>query len=112
MVDLQETAATPPEEYGGDERLGWEIAGGVLIFFGWGVAVVVNLLVHALAPAGGERWAWGVWIGPQMGGFAWITFGIGLFAGTMGAVFLYLARSSARGPFVLPGYDYGSGKGP
>jgi|GEM_PF-445754 hypothetical protein len=112
VVDLQETPATPPEDFGSDERLGWAIASGLLIFFGWGIAIVVNLLVHAMAPAGGVRLAWGVWIGPHMGGFAWITFGIGLFAGTLGAVFLYLARSEPRGPFVLPGYDYGPGKTP
>jgi len=112
VVDLQESPATPLEEFGGDQRLGWEIASGLLIFFGWAIAVVINLLAHALAPAGGTRLWWGIWIGPHLGGFAWITVGIGVFTGTMGVVFLYLARASSRGPLVLPGYDYSSEQHP
>lgn len=112
VVDLQETPATPPEEFGGDPRLGWQIAGGVLIFLGWGLAVVINALAHVLAPSGGMRLWWGVWVGPHMGGFAWIAVGIGLFTGAMGVVFLHLASESPRGPIVLPGYDYSSEKHP
>lgn len=112
MVDLQETPATPPEEYGGDERIGWQIAGGLLIFLGWGIAVVINLLAHAVAPSGGMQVWWGIWIGSHVGGFAWITLGIGVFTGAMGVVFLYLASGSTRGPLVLPGYDYSSEQPP
>lgn len=106
MVDLQETPATPPEDFGSDPRLGWQIGGGLFLFLGWGVAVVINALAHAIAPPGGMRLWWNVWIGPHMGGFAWITLGIGLFTGSLGVVFLYLAHTSAPGPIVLPGYDY------
>jgi hypothetical protein len=105
MVDLQETPAVPPTDTGGDERIGFQIAGILLIALGWGVAVVGNLLLHHAAGAGG------LLLGPvritsRMGSFAWAAFGFGVFTGIFGVLLLWVARSSPRGPFVLPGYPY------
>ncbi|MGI0054181.1 MAG: hypothetical protein ACREBZ_00425 [Thermoplasmata archaeon] len=105
MVDLQETPATPPVDEGGDERIGWIAAGIVLVVIGWGFAVVVNLFAHALAPSGGTT-LFGVHLSSVMGAYAWGTLGLGLFTGALGVAVIVLGRSTARAPFVLPGYDY------
>lgn len=105
MVDIQETPAVPPTDYGGDERFGYFIASGILIAVGWGVAVVLNLLLHYWAGSAGMTVA-GHHITSTLGSYAWATFGFGLFAGAFGVVLAFLGRASPKGPFVLPGYDY------
>ncbi len=104
MDDLQETPAVPPFDPKGDVRLGLFGAGGVLIAVGWGLGVVLNLLLHLYAPAGGHR-LWHVYFGPTLGPYAWATVGLGAFAGGFGIVLIALARASPKGPFVLPGVD-------
>lgn len=106
MVDLHETPAVPPFDPEGDLRLGYYAAGATLIALGWGVAVVVNVLLHRLAPAGGFRLLH-AYFGPTLGPYAWAVAGLGLFSGALGVVLLALGRASPKGPFVLPGYDYG-----
>lgn len=105
MVDLQETPATPPEDYGGDARVGWLIAGALLIAGGWGVGVIVNVVAHLLAPASGLT-LWWMHVYPSWGAYSYAVLGIGAFAGIFGVVLLLLGRASPRGPLVLPGYDY------
>jgi hypothetical protein len=105
VVDLHESPAVPPEPEGGNPRIGWAITGALALLAGWVGAVGGNLALHRLAPASG--WTIGPWwIGRTMGPYAWTTFGIGLAVGAFGAVLLYLASRSPRGPFVLPGYPY------
>ena len=86
-------------------RLGYFIAGGVLITLGWGVAVAANLLAHYLAGSGGMMVA-GHEITSTLGPYAWATFAFGLFTGAFGIVLLALGRGSPKGRIVLPGYDY------
>jgi len=105
VVDLQETPAVPPFDPEGDVRLGYFAAGGLLIALGWGFGVVMNILLHVLAPSGGRRW-FNVYIGPTLGPYAWAVIGLGLFTGALGTVLIALGRESPRGRFVLPGYDY------
>lgn len=105
VVDLQETPAVPPMDPGGDERVGYFLGGAILIGFGWGVAVALNLLLHYLAGSGGMTID-GHQISSTLGSFAWATFAFGLFSGAFGVVLVALGRSSPRGPLVLPGYDY------
>jgi len=105
VVDLQETPAVPPFDPRGDERRGYFIAGGLLVFLGWGLGVVANALLHLLAGNGGMRIA-GVYFGPTLGPYAWATLGLGLATGVMGVVMILLARVSPKGAIVLPGYDY------
>ena len=111
MVDLQETPATPPQDFGADQRIGWQAAGATLIVLGWGFGVIVNLVLHAIAPSSGLELL-GIRIFPGVGYYAWAFVGLGLFAGAFGTVLIGLGRSEPRGPFVLPGYDYSHGKLP
>jgi hypothetical protein len=106
MVDTQEQPATPPEDHGGDERIGLQIAGGLLIFLGWGLGVLVNLLLHAVAPSSGLVLFGAVRILPKLGPYSWAIFGLGVVTGVIGTVFLFLSRDTTKGRFVLPGYDY------
>jgi hypothetical protein len=105
-VDLQETPAVPPFDPKGDVRLGYYAAGGLLVALGWGVGIVANVLLHRLAPAGGYRWM-GAYFGAALGPYAWAVLGLGLFTGAFGVFLLALGREAPRGPFVLPGFDYG-----
>ncbi len=103
-MDVHETPAVPPFDPKGDVRLGYQIAGGVLIALGWGLAVVVNVLAHVSAPAGGHR-ILSFYFGPSLGPYAWASLGLGLFTGIFGVVLLLIARDAPAGPFVLPGAD-------
>jgi hypothetical protein len=105
VVDVQETPATPPFDGKGDERIGYFVAGGVLIFLGWGLGVVVNVLLHWAARSGSFV-LWTVHFGPTLGPYAWAVFGLGLVAGIVGGGLIGLAFSTPGGPFVLPGADY------
>jgi hypothetical protein len=106
VTDLQEAPATPEEDHGGDERIGLRIAGGILVFLGWGLAGIVNVLLHLAAPVGGLE-LFGSWrVFPTLGPFAWAALGLGLFTGAIGVGLVYLAQSSPKGPFVLPGAAY------
>jgi hypothetical protein len=105
VTDLQEVPATPPEPTGGDERIGYYLAGGVLIALGWGLGVAVNVLLHWRARSQPGT-LWGVHFTGTMGEYAWAVFGLGLVAGAMGVALLAVARATPRGPFVLPGVDY------
>lgn len=105
MVDLEESPAVPPFDAPGDVRLGYLVAGGLLVAVGWGLGVIVNVLLHVLAPSGGHR-LWHLYFGPSLGPYAWATVGLGLFAGALGVVLLGLGRRSPPGPFVLPGAEY------
>lgn len=105
MVDVSESPAVPATDYGGDERWGLMAAGGVLIVLGWGLAVLVNLLLHATAPTGG-RSVGGVVVFGHLGPFAWATLLIGLATGALGVAIALVARSSPKGPIVWPGFAY------
>ena len=105
VVDLHETPAVPPMDPGGDERVGYFLAGGLLIAFGWGLGVVANLVLHALAGSQGMTLGW-VRITSTLGSYAWGVFAFGLFTGAIGTVLLVLGRGSPKAPLVLPGYDY------
>ena len=105
VVDLQETPAVPPMDSGGDERLGYFIAGGLLVALGWGLAVGANLLVHATAGSTGASVGW-IRITSTLGPIAWAVLALGLVTGAVGAALIGLARRTHPGPFVLPGYGY------
>lgn len=105
MVDLQETPAVPPMDTGGDERAGYFMAGGTMIFLGWGLGVLVNLALHMGAPAAGFTIA-GIWFGHAIGTYAWAAFGFGLMTGAIGIGLLFMGRATPKGRLVLPGTDY------
>ena len=104
MADLQETPAVPPENVGGDERAGYFAAGGLLIALGWGIGVLANLLLHAIAGKGMPL----VWmrISSTLGPYAWSVFGFGIVTGAVGLGLLLAGRSAPKGALVLPGVDY------
>jgi hypothetical protein len=105
MVDVQETPAVPPQNFGGDERAGYFFAGGVLIFLGWGLGLLLNLALHVYAPAGGTTVA-GIWFGRTVGTYAMAAAGFGLVTGLIGIALLFVAQSTPKGRLVLPGTDY------
>lgn len=105
MRDLQETPAVPEEDSGGDERAGFLIAGGLLIVVGWGGAVLLNLLLHAVAPADGLV-VGTVRIYSTYGSYAIATAAFGALAGAFGIVLLYLGAGARPGKLVAPGVDY------
>jgi hypothetical protein len=105
VVDVHEAPAVPPFDPQGDVRLGYFIGGGLLIALGWGLGVVVNVVLHLLAPSGGHRLL-DLYFGTSLGPYAWGVVGLGLLSGAIGVVLLELGRSSPRGAIVLPGYDY------
>lgn len=105
VTDLDELPAVPPEDRGGDERIGY-LAGGIfLIVVGWGLGVLANIVVHRMAPAAGETI--GPWhIFPMLGVYALGLVGLGAVGGVVGVFMLWLAHRAPRGKFVLPGYSY------
>jgi hypothetical protein len=105
VVDLQESPAVPPTDEGGDERYGYLAAGGTLIFLGWGLGVLVNLLLHAMAGSNGMVVGW-IRITSTLGPYAWAVFGLGIVTGAIGVGLLLVARATPKGLFVLPGADY------
>ena len=105
MVDVQETPAVPPTDFGGDERAGCFLAGGTLILLGWGLGVFANLALHLWAPAGGLTVA-GIWFGHTIGTYAWAALGFGLVTGAIGVGLLFVAQATPKGRLVLPGVDY------
>jgi hypothetical protein len=105
VVDLQEMPAVPPFDPQGDERVGYFIAGGVLIALGWALGVVLNVILHVTAPTAGYH-LWNVSIGRSFGSYAWAVLLFGGGTGAMGVVLLALGRASPKGRVVLPGADY------
>lgn len=105
VVDLHETPAVPPMDPGGDERLGYFIAGGLLIFLGWAVGVLGNYLIHVWAGPGGMVLGW-VHVNSTWGAYGYAALGFGLFTGAVGVVLLAIGRASPKAPLVLPGFDY------
>jgi hypothetical protein len=105
VTDLSELPAVPPEDRGGDARIGYRAGGIFLILVGWGVGILANLLLHSMAPSTGELV--GPWrIYPTLGVYALGLAGLGAVAGIVGVFMLWLAQRSPPGKFVLPGYSY------
>lgn len=105
MTDLSELPAVPPEDRGGDERIGYLSGGVLLVVAGWGLGVIVNLLLHHMASASGE--VVGPWrIYPTLGVYAEGLAGLGAIAGIVGVFMVWLGRHSSRGKLVLPGAPY------
>jgi hypothetical protein len=103
--EAEERPPVPPEDPGGDERIGWWITGALCLVFGWGVAAALNWVLHRVAGSTGFLLGpW--WIGPAMGDYAWTVFGIGVAVGGFGIVLLHLASKAVPGPFRLPGFAY------
>ncbi len=105
MTDLQETPAVPPMDPGGDERIGFHAAGSLLVLLGWGVGVFLNLVLHWTAPAAGRRIGPYV-LFPALGPYAMALLLFGAVTGLLGIAILWIARSSPKGPLVLPGFAY------
>ncbi|HZY70081.1 MAG TPA: hypothetical protein VFF67_03775 [Thermoplasmata archaeon] len=105
MRDLQDAPAVPPEDSGGDERAGYLIAGILLILAGWGGGVLLNLLLHALAPADGLV-VGTVRIFSSYGPYAIAAAAFGAVAGAFGLVLMYLGAGAPEGKLIVPGVDY------
>lgn len=95
----------PPMDTGGDERAGYFLAGGTMIFLGWGLGVLLNLALHMAAPASGLRIA-GIFFGHSVGTYAWAAVGFGILTGAIGVGLLFVGQATPKGRLVLPGTDY------
>jgi hypothetical protein len=105
VVDLQETPAVEPVDEGGDERIGYLVAGSFFAIVGWGVAVFLNLWAHYVAGTHG------LWLGPilvqrSLGPYALALLLGGIVTGTLGVLLAWIGRRAPRGQFVLPGQPY------
>lgn len=106
MVDIHETPAVPPFDPQGDERFGYFVAGGLLIAAGWGVAVALNVALHAVAGPGGIGWWFGLHVGRAWGAEGWAVAIFGALTGAFGIALIGFGRTAPRGPVVLPGAEY------
>ena len=105
MTDLSESPAVPPMDAGGDERIGLQVAGLLLIVLGFGVGTFGNLAVHVSAGSGGTTV--GPWtVHTALGPYAWAILLFGIASGLLGVAFLAIARDLPKGPAVLPGFPY------
>lgn len=95
----------PPMDPGGDVRVGYFVAGGLLIFLGWVLGVITNVLVHAEAGSAGRALGW-MRVTTTLGPYAWAVLAFGVVTGGIGVVLLALGWTAPRGKLVLPGYDY------
>jgi fructose-specific phosphotransferase system IIC component len=107
LTDLSDLPAVPPENRGGDERIGFRAGGIFLIVIGWGLGVIANILLHRMAPSTGEIIG-PLRIYPTLGVYALGLVGLGAVAGVVGVFMIWLGQHSPRGKFVLPGYSYES----
>jgi hypothetical protein len=103
---LAESPPVPPIDTGGDERIGYWVAAGILLFFGWGIGVGLNLVLHFSAPMNGSLVFGPLRISRTFGMYAVATLGLGALAGALGVILTYWARRSPPGKFVLPGQPY------
>jgi len=105
MTDLSQNPPVPPEDTGGDERIGYALAGLLLMLFGIGVCIIGNLVVHAFAGTSGVTI--GPWhVGTTFGSYAYAALALGVLTGGFGAGLIALALRTPSGPFVLPGGTY------
>ncbi|MCI4323753.1 MAG: hypothetical protein L3K03_07020 [Thermoplasmata archaeon] len=105
MTDLSERPPVPPEETGGDERIGLGIAGSLLLLFGIGFCIVTNVALHEMAGAGGVLV--GPWlVGHAFGPYGYAAIALGILTSAFGAVLIVLSGRTRHGPFVLPGSTY------
>lgn len=102
---MHNSPPVPPQDHGGNYRIGWQATGVLCLVVGWLFAIAINLAAHVTAPSGGHR-LFGIFVGPSMGPYGWTVLGIGLAVGFFGIVLLHLARTSPPGRFILPGYPY------
>ena len=96
----------PPMDDGGDERYGYLVAGVLFVIAGWGLAVILNVILHDIAPSGG------LLLGPvrvfrHWGPYALSTALGGAATGVLGLLLLWIGVRTPRARFVLPGIKYG-----
>jgi hypothetical protein len=105
MTDLSERPPVPSEETGGDERIGLGMAGSLLLVFGVGFCIAINIALHEMAgPTGVLVGPW--LVGHAFGPYGYAALALGLLTAAFGAVLIYLSARTRHGPFVLPGSIY------
>ncbi len=89
----------------GDRRVGYFIAGTILLLIGLGGGLLLNVLLHRLAPA--EGYGLGLFrVYPGWSAYASVAFGLGVLTALVGGAMLYLGWSTPRGalrPFDTEG---------
>jgi hypothetical protein len=84
----------------GNRRAGYFVAGSVLLLAGLGGAILLNLLLHAIAPASGfDLYFFRVY--PGWSAYATVAAGIGLLATLVGSGMFYLGWTTPRGKLYL-----------
>ena len=85
----------------GNQRAGFIVAGLLLVLLGWGVGVVANYVLHAVAPSGGIPLGL-VTVYPGWSWYATFVLILGVFATLLGLGMFYLAMQKPRAPVHLP----------
>jgi|GEM_PF-2457722 hypothetical protein len=85
----------------GNVRVGFLVAGLLLVVFGWGGAVILNVYLHTIAPPNGiPVLLWRVYPGWSL--YDGVLAFLGVLATLVGLGMLYLARHKPSGSVRLP----------
>jgi hypothetical protein len=85
----------------GNSRLGFFMGGIILIVLGLGCAIILNIILHAMAPSGGMDFFW-FRVYPGWSWYATITAILGVLATLVGSGMAYFGVTDPSGPIALP----------
>ena len=84
----------------GNRRLGYLVAGTLLVFFGLGGGLLLNVALHRLAPSAG--YSLGLFrVYPGWSPYASVALGLGVLTSLVGGTMLYLGWMTTPGPLEL-----------
>ncbi len=84
----------------GDRRVGYFVAGTILLLVGLGGGILLNVLLHHLAPPGG--YGLGLFrVYPGWSAYASVALGLGVLTSLVGGAMLYFGWTTPRGMLRL-----------
>jgi hypothetical protein len=85
----------------GNSRLGFFMGGVILIVLGLGCAIMLNVILHAIAPTGGVQLLW-FKVFPGWSWYATVAAIIGVVATLVGSGMVWFGFTDPSGPLSLP----------